>query len=207
MDPQSQSSPSQPGQVIMPSGPSVAPPPQPTIEPPAPIQTPPPAAAPPTDQPPVASDPNALTWQASEYVHHDKRTAWHLGLFAIIAVLIAVAVVTHQWFSIGVFIVMAIALVVYGNKQPRVLNYAITDTGIEIDGKSYPFETFKSFSVIQDVAWHVIDLEPTKRFMPRLTILFEDSQHDAIVQALAAHLPEEDRQPDLIERLARYLKF
>ncbi len=187
MDSPTQSSPNQPGQVVVPSQPAAAP-------------------ATPTP-PPVPVDPTALTWQASEYVHHDKRIAWHLGLFAIIAVLIAVAALTHQWLSIGVFIVMAVALVVYANKPPRVLNYAITDDGIQIDTKNYPFDSFKSFSVIQDVAWHVIDLEPTKRFMPRLTILFDDAQHDAIVEALGAYLPEEDRQPDLIERLARYLKF
>ena len=165
---------------------------------PAPAPTSPPQP-PPTD--------GGISWQASEYIHHDKRTAWHLGLFAIIAVLVAVAVVTHEWLSIGVFIAMAAALVVYGNKQPRVLNYAITASGITIGTKDYPFESFKSFSVIQDVAWHVIDLEPTKRFMPRLSILFDDTQRDAIVGALAAHLPEEDRLPDPIERLARYLKF
>lgn len=187
MDPRLQPNANQPGQVVLPS--QVA------------VQSP---IAP---QPQAAPSADGLSWQASEYVHHDKRTAWHLGLFAIIAVLIAVAVITHEWLSIGVFVVMGVALVIYGNKQPRVLNYTITETGITIGPKDYPFESFKSFSVVQDVAWHVIDLEPTKRFMPRLSILFEDAQLDAIVGALASHLPEEDRLPDPIERLARYLKF
>jgi hypothetical protein len=102
---------------------------------------------------------------------------------------------------------MFLAVVVYGSRQPRTLNYTIDQDGIDIEGKRYAFNAFRSFSVIQDVAWHAIDLEPTQRFMPRLTLLLDDSHVEEIVGRLESQLPRLDRKPDAIERIARYLRF
>jgi hypothetical protein len=118
-----------------------------------------------------------------------------------------VAVLTQQWLSIGVFVVMAGALMVYANKPPRTLGYQLDGKGITIERKFYPYDHFRSYSIMRDVAWHVVDLEPAQRFMPRLTVMFDDANLDTIEGLLAQQLPREDRQPDLIERLTRLLKF
>ncbi len=209
----------QPGTVFDPGTP-VTPPPAAEADPAPPDDPRPPAAvvgpavnpdpgpevvqAQPIDVPP---DTPLVAWQASEYIHHDKRFGWYAIFFVIIAVLIAVAAVTHQWLTIGVFVVMAGALMVYANKAPRVLNYSLGDQGIMIETKFYPYNSFRSFGLIQDVAWHLIDLEPLRRFMPRLSIMFEDDKRDQILSILTEHMPRQDRQPDLVERAARYLHF
>ncbi len=149
----------------------------------------------------------AFTWQASEYLHHDKTPMWYMVLGGITLALVVGMVVFKQWFSIPVIVVMAAALAVYGAKKPRTLNYAVDNHGITIEGKFHPFTNFRSFAVIQDVAWHMIDLEPTQRLMPRLTVLFDSDDFQPVVSQLAAQLPEVDRAPDWTERLARYLKF
>jgi hypothetical protein len=43
--------------------------------------------------------------------------------------------------------------------------------------------------------------------MPRLTVLFDSEDLNTIVARLSKELPREDRAPDAIERLARYLHF
>lgn len=164
----------------------------------------------PAEAPVPEDQPEPITpfgWQASEYVHHQKGPLWYVGLIVLLAGLTAVAVITHEWLAIAVFVCMFLAVAVYGSRQPRTLNYAITQDGLEIEGKTYPFSNFSSFAVIQDVAWHSIDLEPTQRFMPRLTILLDDTHVEEIVSRLSAQLPRFDRKPDLIERAARYLRF
>lgn len=180
----------------------------------APVETADQAASPADDQPEPdvapttsAAPEQALSWQATEYIHHHKGAAWYVGVVVVIAVLLAVAVIFKLWLSIGVFTVMGLALIVYAHKPPRVLNYELDEDGVAIDTKHYPYKQFRSFGVISDVEWHAIDLEPTQRFMPRLTVLFGDNDFDAIVGHLQLHLPRVDRQPDLIERLSRYLRF
>jgi hypothetical protein len=148
-----------------------------------------------------------LTWQASEYVHHHKGMGWYVALAGLVAVLLAIAVIFKVWLSIGVFIAMGAAIAVYAHKPPRVLTYQLDSDGITIEEKLYPYENFRSFGVLSDIEWHTIDLEPTQRFMPRLTVLFGDEDFDEIVAHLERHLPRVDRDPDLVERLSRYLRF
>jgi hypothetical protein len=214
MNPDPQENQPQPGQVYTPGQtqpeqtPVVQPEPavsQPTDPPVA--QVPDSGRAPAANLQPEETDKPLLAWQASEYIHHDKRFGWHFLFFVALAGGIAGAVLTHQWLTIGVLTLMGVALVVYANKRPRVLNYALGERGITIDTKFYDYDSFKSFGVIQDLAWHLIDLEPMRRFMPRLNILFEDTNRDQIIDLLSQRLPREDRQPDLVERAARYLRF
>jgi hypothetical protein len=148
-----------------------------------------------------------FTWQASEYVHHHKGAGWYVGLAIVVGLLIIVAILFKFWLSIGVFLAMGAAIAVYAQKPPRVLTYELDSDSVTIEGKAYPYKNFRSFGVISDIEWHTIDLEPTQRFMPRLTVLFSDDDFDSIVDHLSAHLPRADRQPDVIERLTRYLRF
>ena len=173
------------------------------------------------EQPDTATDPEldvdtatedslaeeSYSWQASEYVHHHKGAGWYAVLAIIVVILLLVAIIFKLWLSIGVFLAMGAAIVVYAYKPPRVLTYQLDSKHIIIENKPYPFESFRSFGVLSDESWHTIDLEPAKRFMPRLTVLFSDEDFDNVVAHLEAHLPRADREPDMVERLSRYLRF
>lgn len=149
----------------------------------------------------------AIEWQAHEYVHHDKSGVWYAGLVGIAAVLIIVAVLTQQWLGVAVFATCAIAVAMYARRVPRLLSYVLDEAGVHIEGKTYSYEQFRSFGMLQDADWHTIDLEPMQRFMPRLSLLFDDADRDVIVERLAAELPRSDRTPDLVERLTHTLRF
>ncbi len=149
----------------------------------------------------------AFSWQASEYVHHHKGIGWYAALAGVVGVLVIGAALLRFWLEVGAFLVMAAAIIVYARKPPRTLLYELTPKGITIEGKAYPFAEFRSFGVFEDDEWHSIDLEPTKRFSPRITVLFETADLDDIVGHLELHLPRTDREPDLIERATRYLRF
>jgi hypothetical protein len=149
----------------------------------------------------------AFQWQASEYVQHHKGAGWYIALGLVFLVLIGIAAVTQQWLSIAVLLVMAAAVGVYAHKPPRTLLYQLDEDGITIEERQYPYEQFRSFAVLQDESWHAIDLEPTQRFMPRLTVIFDSEDLDGIVEHLSLHLPRADREPDLVEKLTRYLRF
>ncbi len=102
---------------------------------------------------------------------------------------------------------MAAAVVVYASKEPRILTYRIDNHGITIEQKRNPFSNFKSFTVLKETGWHMIDLEPTQRFMPRVSIIFDSEDLDNITELLEQKLPRVDRDPDWIERLTRSIRF
>ena len=128
-----------------------------------------------------------------------------LGIAAV--AMIILALLTRQWLSIAVFAAMGVALGIYGQRPPEVLDYRLSEKGLTVKHKFYPYDQFRSFSVAPDVSWHVIELEPTRRFMPRLTVMFDNDHFEQIVAILSQHLPRVDRQADWIERLSRRLKF
>jgi hypothetical protein len=148
-----------------------------------------------------------LSWEASEYVYHDKQFLWYLAVVAAAAVAVGLSIWLKQWVSAGVFVIMAAAVIVYERRQPEILHYGITDQGLLVGERFYSFHQFKSFSVMADVGWHSIELEPVQRFMPRLAVLFDNQNLDSIVELLSSHLPMVQRNPDIIDRVSRALKF
>jgi hypothetical protein len=149
----------------------------------------------------------AYRWQASEYVHNNKSGMWYLGLVGLLIVLIGLAALLRYWLEIVAFLAMGAAIVVYARRAPRVLTYELGPTGITVEGKELPFSQFTSFGVLADIDWHTIDLEPVQRFAARLSIIFDPNDFDAIVGHLELHLPRVDRDPDVIERVARLIRF
>src|SRR6266571_7925900 len=152
----------------------------------------------PAEPPAVMADPEVkvptepLTWQASEYVHHHKGPVWYVGLMLVIGVLLAISVIFKLWLSVAVFLVMGVAIAVYAQRPPRALEYRLDEHGITIDGKLFPYDNFRSFGVISDLSWHSIDLEPTQRFMPRLTIIYGENL-DELTDYFSVYLPRADR--------------
>ena len=149
----------------------------------------------------------AFSWQASEFVHNHKSVGWYALLALVVIVLTSLAVWLHLWLEIGLFIAMGVAIVVYARKPPRTLTYELSDQGVHIDGKLFPYLDFRSFGVLPDVTWHAIDLEPAKRFSIRTVLLFNTEDYEMIVSHLELHLPREDRDLDIIERITRYVRF
>lgn len=150
---------------------------------------------------------HSFSWQASEFIHHQKSTGWYLVLALIALALVIAAVITKQWFSIAVFASMTAAVVVYAHKEPRVLSYQLDEKGLMIDGKAHAYSSFKSYSVLKETGWHVIDLDPTQRFAPRVSIIFDNEDLDKITTILDSKMPRMDRQPDWVERLTRSIRF
>jgi hypothetical protein len=168
-----------------------------------------PGLAPTDNQPQAQAEPpqQSYRWQASEFIHHDKSTGWYIALMLATIALCIVFAILGQWLSVGVIVIMALAVVVYSRKEPRVLNYQLDGSGVTIESKSLPYAQFSSFSIHPDLSWQSIDLEPAKRFVPRLTLICENDDIAAIEAILASHMPRIERDHDIIERLSRYLKF
>jgi hypothetical protein len=148
-----------------------------------------------------------FTWQASEYIHHDKRAGWY-AIFALIVLIgCGLLIWKGMWSELAVLVVMSAVIVKYARREPAVLNYHLDKDGLTIENKFYPYSQFRSFGVVQDVGWHAIDLEPVQRFMFRVQLMIDDKDLDTVVSYLSAELPREDHEPDLIDRIARNLHF
>ena len=149
----------------------------------------------------------AFSWQASEYVHHVKGVGWYASLIGATVVLVLIMAVLQFWLVAALFVVMAVSVLIYARKPPRTLTYELTHDGITVEGKPYPYRDFRAFSVMSEPEWHSIELEPRKRFAPPMSLLFEDQDYETIVSHLELHLPQVQREPDIVEKITRYIRF
>lgn len=148
-----------------------------------------------------------ISWEASEFIHHEKDWRWFAVLLALAAVLAAVAVWAKQWSFAVLLAVMTLTTAYFANRRPRVLRYRIGPAGIDIEDRHYDFGSFSAFGVTSDASVYTIVLLPVKRFAPAMSIYFDPKDGEKIVDVLAAHLPMERVEPDIVDKLTRKLRF
>ncbi|MCA9348155.1 hypothetical protein KC867_01970 [Candidatus Saccharibacteria bacterium] len=150
-----------------------------------------------------------IEWTASEYIAHTKSSAWYiaLGLIAILSALAVYFIAGKDIVSAIVILIVAIAFGVFSARPPQILNYAVDNTGLCIGNKFYPYDSFRSFSVVADGAMTYISLLSLGRFMPPLVIHYEPADESSIAEVLAQYLPYEDHKPDLVDTIARKIRF
>ncbi len=149
-----------------------------------------------------------ISWEASEYVHHEKNPLWFIAFGVVFAFFMAgIYLLLEDIVSIIVITLMAITVVIFANRKPRTLSYTLDDHGITIDNNSYTYASFKSFSIMQTGAIESIFLEPLERFMPPISIYFGEKDADRILSILGKYLPNRVREPDLVDRLVHRLRL
>jgi hypothetical protein len=155
-----------------------------------------------------ALDDAIVTWEASEYIHHQKDSNWYFAFAGAVVVLAGILyLLLEDIWSIIVLVLMGVAVGMYAGRKPEVLRYTIGHSGITIGDRHFDFDEFRSFSIQEDGAAQSIVLMPVRRFMPPVTIYFSPSDSEQIFGLLGQIMPQEDYQPDLIDRLIRNIRF
>lgn len=150
-----------------------------------------------------------ITWSAQEYVHIDKTPIWFV-IFAIAVLgLIAVDIFLLKSYTFSVLVVvMAIAIIVYIRRPPRVLTYALSPVqGLYVGERLHHFDEFRAFGIIQDGDHNSIMLIPRKRFSPGVSVYFPVESGERIVDILGQRLPMENLKLDIVDQVVRKLRL
>lgn len=149
-----------------------------------------------------------VRWQAQEYIQHDKGTLWFIAFAAVFIVLMAIAIFFIKSITFNILVpVMAVALFVYVNRPPRVIDYTLSRKGLHINDTLYPFSDFKGFGVIHDGKEFSVLLLPVKRFKPGVSVYFPEESGEAIVDILGTRLPMQKLHLDIVDRIIRKLRI
>ena len=149
-----------------------------------------------------------LRWEASEYIHHEKSPRWYLGYIGGVSLILGLTYfLISDIISVIVIALLATAVFVLANRKPRTLSYELTSTGITINGKGYPFDSFRSFSLVRYDDTPSIFLEPMQRYMPSLSIYATPEQLQSVADTFSKFIPNRVHQPDLIDQLIHKLRL
>ena len=148
-----------------------------------------------------------INWEAEEYLQRDKKTGWYIGFVVVVLGLVALSIVLQWWTFTALVVLSAVALIMYSVRPPRVLHYSLTSKGLSEGNNLYSYEDFKSFGVLKDSDNYAIVLTPRKRFSPRVTVYFPESNGEEIVDAFGMRLPMEEVKLDFLDKIVRLLRI
>lgn len=155
-----------------------------------------------------ANNNTVVEWDGQEYVTHDKNTGWYVGLVVVGLALVAVSILLKWWSFTVLVVVSVIALFVYAMRPPRKIHYVLSKDGLrEGNGRTYKFEDYKSFGILQDDKRFAIVLRPTKRFSSSVTVYFPEERGEEIVDMFGARLPMEEVKLDFIDKIIKILRI
>jgi len=157
----------------------------------------------------INADDTVVTWTAQEYVHIDKSPLWFVIFVIVVLGLISVDVfLLHSWTFSLLVIVMAVAVIIYTRRPPRMLTYGLSSQqGLYVGEKLYHFDEFKSFGIIKDGEHNSIMMIPAKRFSPGVSVFFPEDAGEQIVDILGQRLPMEELKLDVIDIVVRKLRL
>ena len=150
---------------------------------------------------------DTINWEAEEYIVREKNAWWYVGLVAASLVFVGLAILVQAWTFLAVIVLSVVALLVYTLRPPRILRYTLTNKGLSEGEKLYDYAEFKACGIIREGNHFAIVLTPRKRFSPRVTVFFPESQGEEIVDAFGARLPMEEVKLDLLDKLIKFLRI
>ncbi len=149
-----------------------------------------------------------VSWQASEFIAHEKTAGWYL-LLMLAAIVVAGIVygLTRDKISSAVVVIVAIVLGIVGARKPKQIEYQLDQSGVNIGQKHLLYDQFHSFSVIPEGAFSSVVLRPQKRFAPLTAIYYAPDDEPKIVKLLTKHLPLEEGKLDPFDRFMHHIRF
>jgi hypothetical protein len=147
-----------------------------------------------------------VSWTASEFIDHHKDAGWYLSLAGAVLLLCGlVFLFTKDITSVVAIAIVIVLYVIITSSKPRQRSYTMTEQGISIDEKFYPFDSFKSFTLSQQGAVGCVTFLPLKRLLPELEIYFALTDAEPIVGLLSGSLPNDQRKDRAIDRIIQKL--
>jgi hypothetical protein len=147
-------------------------------------------------------------WVELDTFSYSKKPSWYLILLIITTVLSAILfLLTKDKVTTGVIIVSGMLIGIYGAKKPKPTNYEIDKYGFQIGPRFYPFEKFKSFSLLVQGENITAMIVPLHRFKPYTYLNFRAEIQDNVLDNLFNTLPLETRRADIVDRTMRRIGF
>jgi len=149
---------------------------------------------------------NALMhWQAPEHEIVEKDKKWYLYAGLVLSAIVAFAIYSNSPVMAITFILIGVVGYIFLNKEPRIVDFAITQDGIIASRDIYEFDNMHSFWIFYEPGQKkVISLHMKNKIMPHVHIPVHDEDPVEIRKILMEYIPEikQEQSPiDIFERL------
>ena len=156
----------------------------------------------------MAEQVRAILFEAYEHSYPPKTSDWFwiLGIFTL-SIAVASILLGNELFGILIFL-GGLVTALLATREPQIISYAITQRGIRIDDKLYPYTTLESFYIDEDAAQGPeLLIKSEKMFMPLLVLPLPFDTIDEIEEIVSQRLPEAHLEKPFAHTLLEFFNF
>lgn len=153
---------------------------------------------------------NLLSWQVPEYVKYERGRYWYLLTILAILGILAYAIFTANFFLIVIMILTIVILFVSHRQEPALIQIVITDKGLIIGQRFYPYNDINNFWLHYENTDHkALYLDFKGVIRPHLDIPLEKQDPLEVRGLLLKYLKEDlEREGEpILDSLSRFLKI
>jgi hypothetical protein len=147
-----------------------------------------------------------LHWRAPEHEIMEKSRKWYLYVLLLLVAIVAFAVYTNSPVMAITFIMIGVVGYIFIGKEPRIIDFAITDEGVIAGREIYEFENMNSFWIFYEPdGVKVISLHMKNKIIPYIHIPVHEEDPVEIREALLEYIPEVKQDPSPVDTFERFL--
>lgn len=148
-----------------------------------------------------------IEWEAHEYTHIEKSVDWFWAVGLIAVTLAIIAIILNNILFAVLIVIGTGALLLFSVRRPRIIDFAITKRGIQIDGQLFPYSTLESFWVEDRLFNDKLLIKSQKPMMPLLTLPIDGFDPDEMRETMSQFLPEEEHEDSFSHHMMEWLGF
>jgi hypothetical protein len=151
-----------------------------------------------------------FAWKIPEYTQHQRSSQWYMVMIALALILIVYSIFTQNFLFALIIILIVFIIFLREYIVPRDLKFLITEDGIVLGERLYPYREIKSFYFVYDPpAVKKIYFTLKKGINPIFSVPLNDLNPLALRERLLIYLDEDLEQENqtLDDQLETILKL
>ncbi|MCL5410710.1 MAG: hypothetical protein M1324_02530 [Patescibacteria group bacterium] len=147
-----------------------------------------------------------FTWVAPEFIKYKKTTGWFVAVFIVGIILGIIFAMQGQWSGVALVIAAILVFTTLSSAKPKKISSALYQEGVVTDGKVFSFGQFKSFWIeLGDLP--KVKLQLLGRLAGQVSLPLFEIDPEQIRLFIGKHLPEENRGPDIVDQINKFMRF
>ena len=149
-----------------------------------------------------------MQWEVPEYENKKRPQDWYWAVSVIVVALaIAALIFANAILSLFVFLAGA-TLILFAIRDPDMLLVSLTEQGVIVNNKLYPFAVFDSFWVEEHEQPVLLILKTEQVYSPLVLIPLHDTvEPDSVREYLLEYIDEEEIDVPLSRKILEFLGF
>jgi len=148
-------------------------------------------------------EPQTIQWEAAEHEHKERSTDWFWTVGIVVVAGAITAIILENFLFAIVILLAGFAITLFNARRPVVHEFELSQRGLRIGSKRYPYLTLESFWVEDEQRPDEPKLLVTskKPFVPHLVIPLGNLDPQNVREFLLPLLKEEEQRESLAHHL------